>query len=179
MYYRLKEPVWNLTYFRMLEVQTLSPIEIYASKTVALMTRAAARDLYDLNYMIRYGLFDRSELELYRKCVVFYLAIATETPPVSLSYQAMDQITPHKITTDLKSVIRDRDAFELESAKDRVASFLSENLYLNDSEQEFLQQFRKGRYRPELLFHDPEILDRIQSHPMALWKVMKRSEREV
>ncbi|MDD4591841.1 MAG: nucleotidyl transferase AbiEii/AbiGii toxin family protein [Parabacteroides sp.] len=38
--------------------EMLSQIEIYASKTVALMTRAAARDLYDLNYMIRYGLFD-------------------------------------------------------------------------------------------------------------------------
>lgn len=35
------------------EVNTLSPIEIYATKTVALLTRGAARDLYDMDYMIR------------------------------------------------------------------------------------------------------------------------------
>ena len=63
------------------EVNTVDPKEIYASKTVALLTRAAARDLYDINYMIRYGLFDDSEIEEYRKCVVFYLAVATVSSP--------------------------------------------------------------------------------------------------
>ena len=160
------------------EVNTLSPIEIYASKTVALMTRAAARDLYDLNYMIRYELFDENELELYRKCVIFYLAVATVTPPLKIGFSAVDTITPHKITTDLKPVIRDFDAFSLEKAKTDVQNFLRDNLFINETEMAFLKQFKAGYYRPELLFEDNEILTNISVHPMAKWKTDKNLSRD-
>ncbi len=159
-------------------VNTVDAIEIYAAKTVALMTRAAARDLYDLNYMIRYGLFDEYELELYRKCVIYYLAIATETTPVNFDFSMVDTITPHKITTDLKPVIRERDVFQLDDAKRDVVQFLSENLYINEQEQDFLKRFKRGFYRPELLFQDNNILERIKNHPMAIWKTMNNRNRD-
>ena len=152
------------------KVNTVSPIEIYASKTVALLTRAAARDLYDLNYMIRYGLFSDNELELYRKCVIFYLAVATQTPPLELDYSSIDGITAHKIKTDLKPVIRVKDEFELDEAKKTVTEFLKQNLYITEKEQQFLKKFKKGYYKPELLFDDEDTLNRIKNHPMAIWK---------
>ena len=157
-------------------VNTVSPIEIYAGKTVALLTRAAARDLYDLNYMICSNLFGEKELELYRKCVIFYLAIATQSPPKELDYSSIESITAHKIKTDLKPVIRVKDAFELEEAKKTVTAFLSHNLYITEEEQQFLNQFESGHYTPELLFDDSEILARIQNHPMAIWKTNKNKE---
>lgn len=155
------------------EVNTVSPAEIYASKTVALLTRAAARDLYDMNYMISYGLFDEKELELYRKCVVFYLAIATETPPLKLDYSALESITPHKIITDLNPVIRNRDVFELNKAKNTVRNFLEDNVFITEKETEFLMDFKSGYYRPEIIFDDEEIINRILEHPMAKWKTNK------
>lgn len=161
------------------QVTTVSPIEIYASKTVALLTRAAARDLYDLNYMIRYGLFDEEERELYRKCVVFYLAVATQTPPTEISFSAIDTITTHKIHTDLYPVIRDKDSFELDMAKKTVINFLSDNLKLSEKEAQFLNKFRQGFYHPELLFDDEATIKRIENHPMALWKTAKtRNSKE-
>lgn len=36
-------------------------MEIFEAKTNALMSRAAARDLYDFNNMVYYGLFDLEE----------------------------------------------------------------------------------------------------------------------
>jgi len=45
-------------------VRILAPIEIFASKIVALSDRAAARDLYDLNNMIYYNLFNEHDLGL-------------------------------------------------------------------------------------------------------------------
>ena len=152
------------------EVNTVSPIEIYASKTVALMTRAAVRDLYDMNYMIRVGLFDENELETYRKCVIFYLAVATEKAPLEPDFTAMEAITKHRVLTDLEPVIRNREIFDLESAKKNVREFLTENVYLNDKDIEFLRKFNKGYYHPELLFEDDGILKSIKNHPMALWK---------
>ncbi len=69
-----------------LTVLSVDPLEIFASKIVALINRAAPRDLYDLHNMLRFGLFDDSEQDLLRKCVVFYSAIGTEETPTTFSY---------------------------------------------------------------------------------------------
>ncbi len=61
-----------------MEIRTLEPMEIFAAKVNALMSRAAARDLYDFNNMLFYGLFDESEYELFRKCIIFYASISAE-----------------------------------------------------------------------------------------------------
>lgn len=159
------------------EVTTVDPTEIYAAKTVALLTRAAARDLFDLNYMVRYGLLDEDRINLYRKCVVFYLAIATATPPLSLDFSAIDEITPHKVLTDLMPVIRDREAFVLEEAKRTVREFLRDSLQMEENEVSFLRQFRKGDYRPQLLFRETDILERIANHPMAIWKTQRNRDK--
>lgn len=42
------------------------------------MSRAAARDLYDFNNMIYFGLFDESEYELFRKYIIFYASISAD-----------------------------------------------------------------------------------------------------
>jgi len=127
--------------------------------------------------MIRYGLFDDSEIEEYRKCVVFYLAVATETPPTErLFFGSIETITPHRIQTDLKPVIRDRDVFELDTAKKKVKDFLDENIVLTENEMRFLRLFKQGIYKPELVFDDTETLERIANHPMALWKTARNRD---
>ena len=37
-------------------------------------------------------------------------------------------------------------------------------------EEEYMDRFISKEYMPELLFDDKEIVERIQRHPMALWK---------
>ena len=41
-----------------LTVFSVAPLEIFASKTVALLTRTAPRDLYDMHNMVKVVLFD-------------------------------------------------------------------------------------------------------------------------
>ena len=48
-------------------VRTLEPIEIFAAKANALMSRAAARDLYDFNNMIYFDLIDGLEFSKIRR----------------------------------------------------------------------------------------------------------------
>ncbi|MCD7808797.1 MAG: nucleotidyl transferase AbiEii/AbiGii toxin family protein, partial [Erysipelotrichaceae bacterium] len=55
-----------------LAILTLNPMEIFASKTNALLSRAKARDLYDFINMIDYKLFDGNE-ELFKKCIIFII----------------------------------------------------------------------------------------------------------
>lgn len=155
-------------------IKTLPPMELYAAKINALIGRAAARDLYDIHNMIKFGLFDESELPLLRKCVVFYTAISQDDIPNEYDFKRFNAITNRKIKTDLLPVIQKGEFFELENVKITVAEFLKELLVLEDNERKFLDEFKAKKYRPELLFDDTDILDRIREHPMALWKIQKQ-----
>ena len=155
-------------------IKTLPPMELYAAKINALIGRAAARDLYDIHNMIKFGLFDESELQLLRKCVVFYTSISQDDIPDEYNFKRFNAITNRKIKTDLLPVIQKGEFFELENVKITVADFLKELLVLEDNERKFLDEFKAKRYRPELLFNDTDILERIREHPMALWKIQNK-----
>lgn len=155
-------------------VKTLAPIEIYGSKINALLSRAAARDLYDVRNMIYFRLFDESEEALLRKAVVFYAAISAEKINKAFDIKAIDTITKQKIKTDLFPVIKRKEKFELESAKKIVKDYLVDLMILTKDEEAFLDKFENGEYAPELLFQDKDILDRIKDHPMAIWKTRKK-----
>ena len=155
-------------------MKSLAPLEIYGSKINALLSRAAARDLYDTRNMIHFGLFDETEEEILRKCVIFYAAIsARDKNSINMKFDttAIDLITQQKIKRDLLPVIRRKDDFELNSAKQLAKEYISELMVLTMEEKAFLDKFENGEYIPELLFEDKEILGRIKNHPMALWKI--------
>lgn len=157
--------------FDKITIRTLDPIEIFASKIIALLNRAAPRDLFDLNNMIIFELFGQDELLLLKKCVVFYAAIATEITPLQFTFKKINDITDHEIHTQLLPVISHTDRFILQNTKIRAIEFLTTLLILDEQEKQFLLAFSTKRFQPELLFDDPEILDRIKDHPMALWKM--------
>ncbi|GAA4056637.1 nucleotidyl transferase AbiEii/AbiGii toxin family protein [Amphibacillus indicireducens] len=140
------------------KVKSLAPIEIYGSKINALLSRAAARDLYDARNMIHFGLFDESEEELLRKCVVFYAAVSAKDINKTFDTKAIDSITQRKIKTDLLPVIKRKDDFELESAKKLVKEYISDLMVLTKEEKEFLDRFENGEYIPELLFDKVHII---------------------
>lgn len=100
-----------------LEIRTLEPMEIFAAKVNALMNRAAARDLYDFNNMIFYGLFDESEYELFKKCIIFYASISAEIINKTFDTSAIDGLSFNKIRRDLFPVLRKKDNFNLEERK--------------------------------------------------------------
>lgn len=151
-------------------VKSLASIEIFGSKINAMLSRAAARDLYDVGNMVRYGLFDESEQDMLRKCVVFYAAVSAKKINKTFDSGAIDVLNHYKIKTDLLPVIRRRDTFALEATKKAVRAFIEELMTLTESEVEFLERFERKEYCPELLFQQEEILARISKHPMALWK---------
>lgn len=155
------------------------PVEIYASKTVALMTRAAPRDLYDMNHFVRNINMKPEKAELYRKATMFYLAISSDVAPVYPDFDAMDSIVQNHVFRELLPVMRDRESFELGTAKRDVKAFLQENIAPTENEMRFLKEFRKGEYHPELVFDSPEMVSRLENHPMALWKIQTyRKARE-
>lgn len=154
-------------------------MEIFASKIVALMNRAAPRDLYDVYHMQKSNLFDESEKQLLRKCVMLYCAIASENVPDTISFDAVDQMSQNKIKTDLAPVLRRDEFFDLRKNREPVICGLTEFLVPEEKEQRFWDAFKRKEYLPELLFDDPAILSRVSNHPMAVWKCSDRERPSV
>jgi predicted nucleotidyltransferase component of viral defense system len=151
-------------------VATLAPVEVFASKIVALLTRGAARDLYDIANLVDYGLFaDPIQADVLRRTTVLYLAVGTDTVPDPLDFRNIAALTERKIRTDLQPVLRKRDWFNLPDAQARAIEFLTGLLTLTPAAQEFLDAFKTGAWKPELVF-DGDCLERVRTHPMAQWK---------
>lgn len=162
-----------------LTVLSVTPLEIFASKIVALLNRTAPRDLYDVSNMLKYGLFDESEQPLLRKCILFYSAIGSDMVPEKFDFSNITNVPQFKIKTDLLPVLRNGAFFDLEAARVQVIPYLEQLLVPTEPELDFLNTFRKKEYRPELLFANAEILERVEKHPMALWKCSEHAKPSV
>jgi len=160
---------------RKLTVLSVNPMEIFSAKAVALLNRAAARDLYDIFNLQKAGLFDESEEGLFKKCIMFYSAIASENAPEHFDFGNIGKISAQKIRTDLMPVLRRAERFDLPMAQTQVDAYLKRVL-LPENDLSFWKAYANGEYKPELLFDNTEILSRIDRHPMAIWKCSKKTE---
>ena len=159
-----------------LTVFSVAPLEIFASKTVALLTRTAPRDLYDMHNMVKFGLFDESEEAMLRKCVVFYSAIGSAQPPEKFALDNIGNVSFRQIKRDLNSVLRKGERFDLEFVQKEVKDYLTSVLVSTKEEKLFWKAFSEGNYYPDWVFGDSDEFRNIAKHPMALWKCRDKEE---
>ncbi len=169
-----RRPVYLPWNDQKLTVLSVDPLEIFSAKTTALLNRAAPRDLYDMFNAQKYGLFDETQEQLFRKCIMFYAAIASETVPEHFDLNGIGNISAQKIKTELIPVLRRGERFNLAFVQKQVKDYLADILKPENKELSFWQAFAGGKYQPYLLFDDTDILSRIEHHPMALWKCGER-----
>ena len=153
-------------------VVTVHPMEIFSAKANALLSRSAARDLYDFNQMIDRNMF-ADQTNLFRKSIIFYASISQETIDTSFSTDAIERLTFQKIRRDLFPVLKQeerRQTFDLEHRKENAKEYIHDLMVPTEKELEYMNRFNQKEYRPDLLFDDPFVLHRIDKHPMALWK---------
>ena len=155
------------------KVLCLKPMELFAAKINALLSRAAVRDLYDVHNMIKSDLFS-DERELFRKCIIAYTVISQETVPESYDLARIDTITLKKVKSDLLPVIQKGEHVPLDEIKHTVIDYLTELLKMTDDEKAFLTAFKNCEFKPELLFKEQGIIDRLKRHPMIEWKLRNR-----
>ena len=152
-----------------IKVRTVAAMEIFAAKTNALISRAAARDLYDFCNMADINLFAGEEA-LFRKCIIFYATISAKEVNKTFDTSAIDSLVFSKIKSDLFPVLAVKDKFDLEGKKQQAKEYIASLMKPTAQEMEYMERFIAKEYKPELLFEDAEIVERIQNHPMALWK---------
>ena len=153
-----------------IKIRTVAPLEIFSAKGNALISRAAARDLYDWGNLIDQNMF-ADEKDLFRKCFVFYTTITADNVHGNYDFDlsAIDTLDFTKIRRDLFPVMSNKSNFKLDERKIQAKQYIKDLLRLTEIENEYIERFAAKEYHPELLFDD-EIVTRICEHPMALWK---------
>ena len=152
-----------------LTIRTIHPIEIFAAKGNALISRAAARDLYDWGNMIEANLFE-DEKDLFRKCFIFYTTISSENFNMKFDISAIDSLSFAKIRRDLFPVLKKKDNFDLDKRIKQAKEYISKLMIPSEKEYEYMEYFMLKEFKPQLLFDNEEIIEQIKKHPMAIWK---------
>ncbi len=144
-------------------------MEIFAAKTNALISRAAARDLYDFCNMADTKLFSGEE-GMFRKCIIFYATISAKEVNKDFDTSAIDSLVFSRIKSDLFPVLAVKDKFDLDGKKQQAKEYIASLMKPTEAEMDYMERFIAKEYKPELLFDDAEIVERLRNHPMALWK---------
>ena len=169
----------SISFLNSFKILTLNKLELYGSKIKALLERCTIRDLYDTYNMIIENLFNKKELNLVKKCVIFYMTIGKTTDRTfnEVLTDFEDKIKTfmvEKVPQYLSSTLRKSDTFSMIEAVNIVNAFIIKLMKLNESEIQFINEFENGYYKPELLFDDQDIIERIKEHPMAIWKISNK-----
>lgn len=156
-----------------LTIHCIHPIEIYAAKLCALLSRTTARDLYDVYTLSKYDLFDDGEKELLKQCFMLEYIAVCGYKLENMKIENIEKLKRQDIKTKLLPTLKDRNPKKsnVDEMKQAVREYLKDILIINDNTKQFYDKFQKGIYEPELLFEDKEITDRIKEHPMILWKL--------
>ena len=145
---------------------------MYGSKLAALIGRCKPRDIYDVYGLIESGMIENKEM--LKKCTIFYNCIGGDSNICDVSLDILDGITDRDISRQLKPMLNKNDRFKKDTVITSIKEYLQNLLVLSDNEKEFVKEFANKNYRPELLFEDKEIVERISAHPMALWRVREK-----
>ena len=156
-----------------LTIHCIHPIEIYATKLCALLSRTTARDLYDVYTLSKYDLFDNGEKELLKQCFMLEYIAVNDYKLKDMKIDNIEKLKRQDIKTKLLPTLRDRNPKKsnVDEMKQAVREYLKDILIIDDNTRLFYDKFQKGIYEPELLFDDKKIIERIKEHPMIIWKL--------
>ena len=156
-----------------LSIHCIHPIEIYAAKLCALLSRTTARDLYDVYTLSKYNLFDDDEKRLLKQCFMLEYIAVNDYKLEDMDIEKIEKLKRQDIKTKLLPTLKDRNQKKsnVDEMKREVREYLKDILVVDDNIKEFYDKFQKGIYEPELLFDDKEIIERIKEHPMIMWKL--------
>lgn len=169
----------SISFLHSFKTLTLNKYELYGSKIKALIERCTTRDVYDVYLMIKTNLFQESEYKLVKQCVIFYMVVGNTTNRLIKEtledfHIKIKAFMVNQIPQYLSSTLKKDDAFSMIEATNAVKAFITKLMILNENEINFITEFENGNYKPELLFEDNDIIDKIKNHPMAIWKISNK-----
>lgn len=145
----------------------LAPEELYGSKLKALIERGQPRDLFDVSILKRQ--IGRLGSMTLKRATIFYSALELESDFRKMGFDAMpSRLDERRVKNVLRPTLARGYELDVKQLKSSVKGLVNRILKTNRVENEFLDEFYSGKYRPELLFPENESL---KHHPGAEWRM--------
>lgn len=148
------------------KVQSFSFEELAASKLIALVRRAAARDLFDVAMLADLGELD---METFKTLVVVRGASYPPPGPDVYDVEAADVVRPQGWRSEVMSLARRPLPIDLARAKELAGGLLGELSELSDHHRDFLRGLDDGEIRADVLSLPDK--SRVLSNPGLLWRL--------
>jgi len=162
-------------------ILTVSKMDLFGSKIAALIDRTTPRDVYDVHQMITTNVFQPEEYSLLKKSALFYLSLSIDNlnliETLASANKKIAEMSYRDIKRTLIPVLKRGEQFDIHAVSVVVNDFITQLIVVSQDEMKYLTQFNEGIYTPQLLFSDKSIINRVENHPMALWKVQQRGSR--
>lgn len=182
--YGLRDPLWGtvratsarIGAWYASDVLVLAEHELAAGKLVALLARAATRDVFDADLLLTTRTLDTEQLRL---GTVVYGAMSVidwrTVGPASVAFNRQDfdnKLLPVLLSTHAAEA-RANASWGTEMVT-RVQAELGRLFPLRDAEIEFIRRIREeGKITGDLLTTDAVMIDRINHHPMLRWRAQQ------
>ncbi len=147
--------------------------EVLAGKTLALLDRVAARDLYDVAAFLP-PIRDVGPL----RTLFIALSGILPRPLTAYSTRHLQAFTQAGLDRELAPFLRSTERVERGVLVGRVSQVLRAFLTLSAEEREYVERLQWGEFHPEPIAADrPELLEHLRAHPALLWKVENARRR--
>lgn len=171
-----KEYKINSKVIEQMSILGLDKVELYGSKIAALIGRTTARDIFDVSEMITHQVIKEEECDILRKVVIFYLLLSNEFELLEVLLKRFKEnikwIDYNNIRRNLIPMLKVGTTIDIEELKVNVVNYIDKLLVLTKDEQKYVELYNQGKFKPSLLFEDENIVETIENHPMAIWKMM-------
>lgn len=132
----------------------MDKIELYGSKIAALIGRTTTRDVFDIFKMIESKIINNDEMDMLRKCSIFYLLTSNEFQELDILTNqfkvTMKNMTFRTIRRNLVPMLHLGTRIDIDKFKTSVVDFIDELFSnINSSEYEYIQSYNSGEYKPE------------------------------
>lgn len=155
------------------KVLTLNKIDLFASKTNALIYRTTIRDIYDVYNMIKNKTINGNEFIVFKKRLIFYLLLSSEDKiDIKILFddckKRMNSFIGKRVPQYLASTLKLNEKFDISSAVNDISLLLDKILdCVADNEIDFINSFPNISAN---LFENKKINEKINNHPMIKWK---------
>jgi hypothetical protein len=157
-----------------LTFRVVSLAELVGGKLVALLDRAAARDLYDAAALA--DSVDPQDPVMRRVFVALAGSLARSLAEYGV--ERIERVTTRDIERHLYPVLASTDRPTRESMMAKVRPWLAEWLTLDPEEQEFHESLNSGVLCGSLLFgFAPALAAAVDQHPGLLWKALNATKK--
>lgn len=149
------------------EMLTFALAELAAAKTIALVRRGLARDLFDVAMLSELRGIDE---QLLRTALIVRGAGYPPPSPLDYSPDVVDRVRQVRWRSEVLALVRRPVPISLDAARENARTFLRRAATFDSREREFVEQIEHGQLRPELLLPE-RVRDRIAINPALLWRL--------